>query len=83
MKMQSNSKHKSVTKEIKACQYFFRRRSRSRGRRSRSRSPGISTRSSEMTGAELRDMRNRREMKKVAEAAAAIAAQVSSYGGRD
>ena len=29
-----------------------------------------------MTGAELRDMRNRREMKKVAEAAAAIAAQV-------
>jgi len=53
-----------------------RRRSRSRGRRSRSRSPGISTRSSEMTGAELRDMRNRREMKKVAEAAAAIAAQV-------
>ena len=36
-----------------------------------------------MTGAELRDMRNRREMKKVAEAAAAIAAQVCSYGGRD
>merc|ERR1719206_1536974 len=53
-----------------------RSRSRSRGRRSRSRSPGISTRSSEMTGAELRDMRNRREMKKVAEGAAAIAAQV-------
>merc|ERR1719273_886654 len=55
-----------------------RSRSRDRGsrRRSRSRSPGISTRSSEMTGAELRDMRNRREMKKVAEAAAAIAAQV-------
>merc|ERR1719341_684918 len=53
-----------------------RRRSRSRGRRSKSRSPIISTRSSEMTGAELRDMRNRREMKKVAEAAAAIAAVV-------
>merc|ERR1719230_1626817 len=53
-----------------------RDRGSSRGRRSRSRSPGISTRSSEMTGAELRDMRNRREMKKVAEAAAAIAAQV-------
>jgi len=53
-----------------------RRRSRSRGRRSRSRSPIISTRSSEMTGAELRDLRNRREMKKVAEAAAAIAAVV-------
>merc|ERR1712080_138827 len=49
----------------------------SRGRsRSRSRSPIISTRSSEMTGAELRDLRNRREMKKVAEAAAAIAAVV-------
>jgi len=53
-----------------------RRRSRSRGRRSKSRSPIISTRSSEMTGAELRDLRNRREMKKVAEAAAAIAAVV-------
>jgi len=53
-----------------------RRRSRSRGKRSRSRSPNISTRSSEMTGAELRDLRNRREMKKVAEAAAAIAAVV-------
>merc|ERR1719337_71127 len=38
-----------------------RRRSRSRGRRSKSRSPIISTRSSEMTGAELRDLRNRRE----------------------
>ena len=82
MKMESNSKYKSVTKENKASQYFFRRRSRSRGRRSRSRSPGISTRSSEMTGAELRDMRNRREMKKVAEAAAAIAAQVRGYRGR-
>ena len=55
---------------------IFRRRSRSRGKRSRSRSPNISTRSSEMTGAELRDLRNRREMKKVAEAAAAIAAVV-------
>merc|ERR1719273_1671139 len=53
-----------------------RRRSRSRGKRSRTRSPIISTRSSEMTGAELRDLRNRREMKKVAEAAAAIAAVV-------
>ena len=55
---------------------ILRRRSRSRGKRSRSRSPNISTRSSEMTGAELRDLRNRREMKKVAEAAAAIAAVV-------
>ena len=54
----------------------FRRRSKSRGKRSRTRSPIISTRSSEMTGAELRDLRNRREMKKVAEAAAAIAAVV-------
>jgi len=53
-----------------------RRRSRSRGKKSKSRSPIISTRSSEMTGAELRDLRNRREMKKVAEAAAAIAAVV-------
>merc|ERR1719341_1097784 len=53
-----------------------RSRSRSRGKRSRTRSPIISTRSSEMTGAELRDLRNRREMKKVAEAAAAIAAVV-------
>merc|ERR1719500_1770620 len=53
-----------------------RGRSRSRGRRTKSRSPIISTRSSEMTGAELRDLRNRREMKKVAEAAAAIAAVV-------